>query len=94
MKGPEQIIIAPIVTEKAFNVAVESQYVFKVHPKAKKIAIVHAIESLYKVKVVSVNTLKVRGKSRRMGFKLGRTSSYKKAYVRLAEGQAIEELRV
>ncbi|MFC1496227.1 50S ribosomal protein L23 [Candidatus Margulisiibacteriota bacterium] len=90
----ENIIVAPIVTEKGFAAGAHNQYVFKVNADANKIEIGKAIEQLYKVKVLSVNTLKVRGKERRLGYVKGKTSSYRKAYVTLADGQAIEELRV
>lgn len=88
------IIIAPIVTEKGYGKVADGQYTFKVHPDANKIEIKKEIEKIFKVKVVSVNTLKVRGKSRRTGAKAGKTSSFKKAYVTLAKDQVIEELRV
>ena len=89
---PEQIILQPVVTEKALGIRALSQYVFFVHPKANKIAVAQAIEKIYNVKVTAVNTAKVRAKKRVMGRSIGRTSERKKAYVSLAAGQKIEEL--
>lgn len=91
---PEQIILAPVVTEKAIGVRATSQYVFKVHSDANKKEIEGAIKKLFKVKVVSVNTCKVRAKTRVRGSIIGHTSKWKKAYVTLAAGQKIEELEV
>ncbi|OGC03686.1 50S ribosomal protein L23 [candidate division WOR-1 bacterium RIFOXYA12_FULL_43_27] len=90
----KNIIVAPIVTEKGLGAAAVNQYVFRVAISAGKIEIKKAIEAIYKVKVAEVNTLKVRGKERRIGRSVGKTSSYKKAYVTLKEGSVIEELKV
>ena len=89
---PEQIIIEQVVTEKAVGERALSRYVFKVHLDATKISIGQAVEKLFKVKVVSVNTSKVRPKRRIVGRSMGRTSHWKKAYVTLEQGQKIEEL--
>ncbi|MFA5839112.1 MAG: 50S ribosomal protein L23 [Candidatus Margulisiibacteriota bacterium] len=91
---PEQIILAPVVTEKAIGARSASQYVFKVHLDANKKEIEGAIKKLFKVNVVSVNTCKVRAKTRVRGPIIGHTSKWKKAYVTLAAGQKIEELEV
>jgi large subunit ribosomal protein L23 len=91
---PEQIIISPVMTEKALGGRAESRYVFKVHLDATKISIAAAIEKLFKVKVAAVNTSFVRSKQRTVGRSLGRTSRWKKAYVSLIPGQKIEELEV
>lgn len=87
-----QIILAPIVTEKAFGVKAQRKYVFRVHPDATKIDIRSAVTKLFKVKVQAVNTVKIKGKRRAVGNKSGRTASYKKAYVTLLPDQKIEEL--
>lgn len=89
---PEQIIIEPIITEKAVLGRAVSRYVFKVNTLAKKIAIKQAIEKIFKVKVADVNTCQVRSKRRVMGRSIGRTARWKKAYVTLAAGQKISEL--
>ncbi len=84
------IIIAPIITEKSHNAMERGTYTFRVHPKATKADIHNAIEAIFKVKVVKVNTIALKGKPRRMGYHVGRTRSWKKAMVTLAPGQRIE----
>lgn len=91
---PAQTIIEPIITEKAISVKTENRYVFRVHPMATKIDVKRAIEKLFKVSVKDVNTISSKGKTRMLGFKIGRTPSYKKAYVTLKKDQKIEELEV
>ncbi len=91
---PEQIILAPLLTEKALGARTASRYAFRVHLAATKGSIAGAVESLFKVKVVKVNTCKVRAKRRIMGRSIGRTAQWKKAYVTLTAGQKIEELEV
>jgi large subunit ribosomal protein L23 len=89
-----QIILEPIITEKAITAKKENRYLFRVHPKANKIEIKRAVEALFKVSVQAVNTVAVKGKSRMLGFKPGNMPSYKKAYVTVKAGQKIEELEV
>jgi len=89
---PEQTIIEPVITEKAIGERALSRYVFKVNPLANKTSISQAVEQLFKVKVLAVNTSRVRPKRRVMGRSIGRTAQWKKAYVTLAQGQKIEEL--
>ncbi len=90
----EEIIIEPVITEKAAGEKAFSRYVFKVNPLANKISIAEAVEKLFKVRVRAVNTSRVRPKRRVMGRSMGRTSRWKKAYVTLEPGQKIEELEV
>ena len=78
---PEEIIIAPIVTEKSNDELQEGKYTFKVNKKATKIEIANAIEKLFEVKVLKVNTMNVNGKKKRVGYHLGKTSDWKKAIV-------------
>ena len=85
-----EIIKAPVETEKTNNLANDNVYVFKVDKKANKTEIKQVIESKFKVKVESVNTLNTNAKKRRVGRYTGYTSSYKKAYVKLKEGSTIE----
>lgn len=87
-------IIEPIITEKSTFVKQDNKYVFKVHLKASKVDIKNAVEKLFKAKVKKVNIANFSGKERIIGWMRGRTPSYKKAYVTLAEGQTIEELNV
>ena len=87
------VVIEPIVTEDSWRLQEESnKYVFKVHPKANKIMIKQAIEELFNVDVVKVNTMNQRGKAKRerLNQQKGSTSSWKKAYVRLSEGDRID----
>ena len=84
------IIIKPVVTEKSIGLMEPNKYVFKVALKANKIEIKKAIEEIFKVKVVDVNTVRINGKMKRMGRYEGKTSDYKKAIVQLAEGDSIE----
>lgn len=78
---PEDIIIAPIVTEKSNDGLQEGKYTFKVNRKATKVDIARAVEKLFDVKVLKVNTLTVKGKEKRVGVHVGRTSTWKKAIV-------------
>ena len=84
------IIYSPVITEKTTALKAQNVYVFKVAKDANKLQIKDAIESTFKVKVVSVNTLNTKSKRRRVGKYAGRTKTYKKAIVTLAEGSSIE----
>ncbi len=85
------IIIAPLITEKASNTnAAGKVYVFKVNKKATKHQIKKAIEDAFKVKVIKVNTLLTKPKDRRVGRYTGKTKVFKKAYITLADDQKIE----
>lgn len=77
----EDIIIAPIVTEKSSMELQEGKYTFEVNKKATKIEIAKAVEKLFEVKVLKVNTISVKGKEKRMGAHSGMTPSWKKAIV-------------
>ena len=84
------IIFAPIITEKSAALADNNNtYVFKVDVRANKTQIKQAVESAFNVKVVSVNTLNVHPKTKRVGRYTGKTNRYKKAIVKLAEGSTI-----
>jgi large subunit ribosomal protein L23 len=86
-----QIIVAPVISEKATRVAEKrNQAVFKVVRDAQKPEIKEAVEKLFSVKVKSVETLNVKGKTKRFGQSVGKRSDWKKAYVTLAEGQEID----
>jgi large subunit ribosomal protein L23 len=86
-----EVIKRPLVTEQGLHL-VESKniYPFEVDRRANKIQIRNAVEELFKVKVVSVNTAHRQGKRRRLGRRVGQRASWKKAYVKLAEGDKIE----
>lgn len=85
------IIIAPVITEKSSIVSSDGKtYVFKVNKDANKFQIKDAIETAFKVKVVKINTLNTKPKNRRVGRYTGKTKTYKKAYVTLADGDRID----
>ena len=90
MKTPHDIILYPIISEKSYRAMDEGKYTFMVDERANKTEIKDAVEKIFDVKVVKVNTIKVRGKPRRRGLVVGRTSGGKKAIVTLAKGQKIE----
>ncbi len=91
MKIAQDIIIAPVITEKSMSGIADKKYTFKVASDANKIEIANAVEQLFKVKVAKVNTISVRGKARRMGRYEGYTSAWKKAIVTLkADSKPIE----
>lgn len=78
---PEDIIIAPVITEKSNDGMQEGKYTFEVNKKATKVDIANAVEKLFEVKVLKVNTVTVKGKVKRMGRYEGKTSDWKKAIV-------------
>ena len=85
MKAARDIILRPIITEKSMLGAEAKKYTFKVAKDATKIDVARAVEEIYGVEVVKVNTVNVRGKSRRNGRFEGTTPSWKKATVTLSE---------
>lgn len=84
------VIIAPVITEKSASLIESGVYVFKVSKDANKTQIADAIESAFNVKVASVRTLNTKAKDKRVGKYTGKTKTYKKAIVTLADGYAIE----
>ena len=78
---PEDIIARPIITEKSGDAIQEGKYTFEVNKKATKIDIAKAVEKLFEVKVLKVNTMTVKGKEKRVGAHTGMTSDWKKAIV-------------
>ena len=78
---PEDIIIEPVITEKSNDALQAGKYTFKVNKKATKVAIARAVEKLYDVRVIDVNTIAVSGKQKRVGRSIGKTSDWKKAIV-------------
>lgn len=85
-----QIIRSPLITEKATRVTASNQYGFKVAIDATKPEIKAAVEGLYKVKVLDVNTLIQKGKTKRFKGRPGQRSDVKKAFVRIEQGQEID----
>ena len=84
------IILSPVITEKATKASEHNQVTFKVRPNANKLEIKAAIEGVFGVKVTKVNTIVVKGKTKMFKGRPGRRSVYKKAIVSLAEGQSID----
>ena len=90
-KDPRDILIKPVITENSMLKMEENNtYTFKVAKNSNKVQIRKAIEEIFDVKVDNVNTMNMRGKKRRLGRNEGRTASWKKALVKLAEGDSIE----
>ncbi len=86
-----QVILAPVVTEKATNIAEKNQQIaFRVAPDATKPEIKAAVELLFKVQVASVQVLNQKGKAKRFGRFMGRRRDVRKAYVALKEGQELD----
>ena len=104
MRAPELIIKRPLLTEKGTRLketggqageelepdSIKSQLLFEVARDANKVEIRHAVEKLWNVDVIEVRTCVVRGKEKRVGRFVGRTSHWKKAIVTLAAGQNVE----
>ncbi|HEY7166681.1 MAG TPA: 50S ribosomal protein L23 [Candidatus Binatia bacterium] len=91
MKGPEQIIKAPLISEKGSLLTESSnQVLFKVRPDANKVEVKRAVEALFKVKVEKVRIARYLGKLRRVGKNMGRRPEWKKAFITLREGDKID----
>lgn len=91
MRDPWRIIVRPLITEKGTLLKEgANQYLFEIARGANKIEVKQAVEALFKVKVLDVRTISVKGKRRRLGRFVGRTPDWKKAVVTLKEGQSIE----
>jgi large subunit ribosomal protein L23 len=86
VKDPRDILLAPVVSEKSYNLLDEGKYTFLVDPSANKTEIKIAIEKVFSVKVASVNTINRKGKTRRTRFGLGKRKDTKRAIVTLREG--------
>jgi large subunit ribosomal protein L23 len=85
-----QVLLAPVVSEKSYEQVSAHKYTFKVHPDAHKTQIRQAVEQAFDVRVVNVNVLKVQPKPKRRGLFKGTKPGWKKAIVKLAEGDTIE----
>lgn len=90
MKDPRDIILRPVISEKTYGLLDEGKYTFIVDPRSNKTEIKQAIEKIFEVKVVSVNTLNRPGKKKRRGFIVGKRPDTKRAIVTLAPGDEIE----
>ena len=78
---PEEVIIRPVITEKSNDEMQAGKYTFEVNKKATKVEIAKAVEKLFEVKVLKVNTMTVKGKTKRVRYQEGKTSDWKKAIV-------------
>ena len=87
---PNQVLLAPVVSEKSYSLITDRKYTFKVHEDAHKTQIRQAVEELFEVKVANVNIVKVQSKPKRRGMSKGTRPGWKKAIVQLAEGETIE----
>lgn len=90
MQNLRDVLIRPLVTEKTNAMMQDNKYTFVVPLRANKVQIRQAVEQIFKVKVLVVNTIRVMGKTKRMGKTEGKRPDYKKAIVKLAPGQTIE----
>jgi large subunit ribosomal protein L23 len=87
---PNEVLLAPVVSEKSYSLITDRKYTFKVHKNAHKTQVRQAVEELFDVKVENVNILKVQAKPKRRGLTKGTRPGWKKAIVQLREGQTIE----
>lgn len=78
---PEEIIVRPVITERSNDDLQEGKYTFEVNRKATKVEIAKAVEKLFEVKVLKVNTMNVNGKKKRVRYQVGKTPNWKKAIV-------------
>ena len=91
VKGhPRDVILAPVVSEKSYSLIDNNAYTFLVHPRANKTEIRQAVEKIWGVTVVKVNTTNRKGKTKRFRATQGRRADTKRAVVKLAEGDRIE----
>jgi large subunit ribosomal protein L23 len=86
---PNEILLAPIVSEKSYSLITDRKYTFRVHGNAHKTQIRQAVEELFDVHVQAVNVIQVRSKPKRRGQTRGRRPGWKKAIVQVREGETI-----
>jgi large subunit ribosomal protein L23 len=87
---PNEVLLAPVVSEKSYSLITDRKYTFKVHKDAHKTQVRQAVEELFGVKVQNVNVVKVQAKPKRRGMTKGTRPGWKKAIVQLREGESIE----
>jgi large subunit ribosomal protein L23 len=87
---PNEVLLAPVVSEKSYSLISDRKYTFKVHKNAHKTQIRQAVEELFAVHVENVNILKVQPKPKRRGISKGIRPGWKKAIVQVREGETIE----
>jgi large subunit ribosomal protein L23 len=87
---PNEVLLAPVVSEKSYSLIEDGKYSFRIHPDAHKTQVRQAVEELFGVKVLGVNIVKVQPKPKRRGLSRGIKPGWKKAVVQLREGDTIE----
>ena len=87
---PNEVLLAPVVSEKSYSLIEDGKYSFRIHPDAHKTQVRQAVEELFGVTVLGVNIVKVQPKPKRRGFHKGTKPGWKKAIVQLQEGDTIE----
>jgi large subunit ribosomal protein L23 len=87
---PNEVLLAPVVSEKSYSLIGDNKYSFRVHQDAHKTQVRQAVEELFNVHVEGVNIVKVQPKPKRRGLSRGRRPGWKKAIVQLREGESIE----
>jgi len=87
---PNEVLLAPVVSEKSYSLISDRKYTFKVHKDAHKTQVRQAVEELFAVHVENVNILKVQSKPKRRGATKGIRPGWKKAIVQVREGESIE----
>ena len=87
---PNEVLLAPVVSEKSYSLIADRKYSFRVHPKAHKTQVRQAVEELFDVKVERVNVSQVKAKPKRRGLHRGTRPGWKKAVVQVREGDTIE----
>ncbi|MCH4220804.1 MAG: 50S ribosomal protein L23 [Eggerthellaceae bacterium] len=90
MKDPREVIFRPVISEHSYDMMEDNRYTFKVAKSANKVEIAQAVEAIFDVTVVKVNTSNVKSKPKRMRAQVGKTSPWKKAMVTLKDGDSIE----
>jgi large subunit ribosomal protein L23 len=94
MKDPRQVILRPIISERSYDLLEDNRYTFEVAKKANKVEIGQAVEEIFDVTVLKVNTMNVSGKPKRVRYAKGYTRSWKKAIITLKAGDKIEAFGV
>jgi len=87
---PNEVLLAPVVSEKSYSLIEDRKYSFKVHKDAHKTQVRQAVEQLFGVKVIAVNVIQVPSKPKMRNYRKGSRPGWKKAIVQLKEGDAIE----
>jgi large subunit ribosomal protein L23 len=90
VRSHRDVIIAPVVSEKSYELLDEGRYTFIVHPTSNKTEIKQAVEAIFGVKVANVNTMNRKGKRKRFGLVMGQRRNTKRAIVTLREGESID----